>query len=129
VETEVNAALFALLRRAFARTPPKDRMIRLEDRTVDALGPVRHQGLGSLRHLLAGDAAVRGAIKATSPAELTWWTLSLPRDLELLQDLRNPAAHSAPTRRDRVAGLRDQVLGIGSVGWIVQIARAKSRVA
>jgi hypothetical protein len=127
VETEVNATLFRLLRKGLARTPLKERVVNLAGRTEDLLGPLRHQTLGALRRLLSEEEPVRTALRAAAPTELTWWTLTLPRELALVEEMRNPAAHSAAAGRQQVAALREQILGIGCGGWIVQLARAKDR--
>jgi len=127
VEVEVNSLVFPVLRRALARQQPRDRQVQLGHAVVDLTGPVPHQTLGALRHLLEHEDRLGAILRGRLPQDGSWLVGELPDRLRVLEDLRNPAAHSASARREQVASAREQILGIGQEGLIVRLARAKMR--
>ena len=124
VETELNATIFPVLDRTLRG---KDRVLYLDGKRIDIGGRVPHQSLGALRHLLEDDTVGR-AVRSVLPQHGGWLTGVLPTRLEVLADLRNAAAHSASTAREQVSEAREEILGIGWEGLIVQIIRAKLQV-
>jgi hypothetical protein len=126
VETELNALLFPLLRRGLRGRPPAEREAVVDGRKLDLGGAVPHQSLGTLRNLLQRNDAVRGGIRRLAPGNAEW-LLSLPERLAGLADLRNPAAHHGRAMREAVSDAREEVLGIGCRGLLVEIAEAKAR--
>jgi len=129
VETELNALIFPAVRRVLRGTPSHQREVRIDGRPVDLGGAVPHQTLGALRYLLQRDEIVPRALRAAFPHDQGWLIGELPRRLEVLEALRNPAAHAAALTREEVARLRADVLGIGGEGLIVRIARGRMRAA
>jgi hypothetical protein len=127
VEVELNALVFPVLRKALGRERPHDRSVRLGERPIDLAGVVSHQTLGALRNFLEHEDRVRGVLRSQLPQDGSWLVGELPHRLRVLEDLRNPAAHSASARRDQVASAREEILGIGQEGLIVRLARAKMR--
>lgn len=127
VETELNALVFDVLHRTLGRAPLKERLIKLEHGTHDVREPARHQSLGQLRTLLEQDATARTALRGALGPTGDWLVGTLPSQLRVLEDLRNPAAHSAATGREQLMDAREAVLGIGCEGLIVQLAGARRR--
>jgi hypothetical protein len=127
VETELNALVFAVLRRALAQAPLKERLIRLENATHDVRDPVRHQTLGQLRTLLEHEPTVRTSLRSALSRDGDWLVGTLPSQLAVLEELRNPAAHSVATAREQVGEARETVLGIGCEGLIVKLAAVRRR--
>jgi len=127
VEVELNTLVFSVLRRALGRERPRDRTVHLGERPVDLAGPVPHQTLGFLRNFLEREDRIRSLLRSILPQDGTWLVAELPHRLRVLEDLRNPAAHSAATRREQVSSAREEILGIGQEGLIVRIARARMR--
>lgn len=127
METELNALVFPTLQRVLGRSAHRERLIRLEDRTHDLAVPVRHQSLGQLRTLLERDSTVRTALRGALPHDGDWLVGTLPNRLAVLEELRNPAAHSASVAREAVMDAREMVLGIGCEGLIVHLAGVRRR--
>ena len=127
IETELNALLFPVLRKGLQGKAPVERMARLSEGLVDLTGPVRHQTLGALRTLLEREEAVQRILRTSLPHDGGWLVGEVPYRLALLEELRNPAAHSQSARREQVLTARDAVLGIGCEGLVVALAGVKRR--
>ena len=127
VEVELNALLMPALARFMRSRPEAERTVRLGNRPVDLIGPVPHQTLGVLRVMLEHEDSVRAALRSGLPQDGNWLVGTVPNRLQVLEDLRNPAAHSGQTWREQVTGAREEILGIGQPGLIVELARAKLR--
>jgi hypothetical protein len=127
VETELNALVFPALRRVLERQPPAEREVHDEGRPLDLGRPVPHRTLGSLRRLLQHSDVVEKWLRVALPQDFSWLRSVLPGEIGVLEDLRNPAAHSAAAGRKEVGRVREKTLGIGGEGSIVRIARARMR--
>lgn len=128
VEAELNALLFHDTRDVAARLPKQDRLLRIAGAPHDMASSVPHQPLGAVLTALDHDDALRRTVKhAFGAADWKWLLGELPRHLQPLVALRNPAAHSRTAARDAVADMRARVLGIGCEGLIVQLARVRMR--
>lgn len=125
VETELNALVFPPLHRLLERTDPREREARVDGRPLDLGLRVPHQSLGAIRTLLQHDPVVGKGVRAALGPSSSWLLGTLPNMLEGVIRLRNPAAHSEAADREQVIRLREQVLGIGMLGLIIQLARAK----
>jgi hypothetical protein len=126
VELELNALLFPALRRHLARLPPLEREVRVEGRLLDLGEAVPHLTLGTVKTLLEHNELVRKHVRGAFPAHVaTLLGSRIPYVLAGLVELRNLAAHSEPVRWETVVSAREEVLGIGQEGLIVQIARGK----
>jgi hypothetical protein len=130
VEAELNALLFGShVMSAAGRLPPADRTARVDGRPLDLGGSVPHQPLGAVLNLLRFDDAMARCVRgAFSAADAKWLLGTLPHLLETVVALRNPAAHSASSRREDVGEVREKVLGIGCEGMVAQLARVRLRV-
>src|SRR6185437_3409509 len=120
----------ATLRRVLTHVPSRQRLAKVDDRTVDLLS--HHPlSLGQLAHVLAGEAGLVGALGGVL-LNGAWFTGQLPAILDAFAQVRNPAAHGA-RRIDRpVATMwRDRLLGVGCEGVLVSLAnvRLRSQVA
>lgn len=130
VEAELNSLVFDGVRAAAARLREADRTMRVDGRPVDLAGDVPSQPLGGLLTLLRHDDALQRCIRdAFQPADWKWLLGELPRHLEPVVALRNPAAHTARATREAVAPVRERVLGVGCEGLLVQLARVRMRQA
>lgn len=88
---------------------------------------MRHQTLGSIRTLLHRDDVVKKGIRRAMRQDANWVLGELPRYLEPIRGLRNPAAHGEDIDRERLAQRRCELLGIGCEGLVVQVVRVKLR--
>ncbi len=86
-----------------------------------------HQTLGALRRLLAHDSRVRKYVPVALGPAAGWLTQMLPAQLERIEDLRNPGAHSETVARAEAERLREMVLGIGCYGLIVRLGQVGRR--
>lgn len=127
VETELNALIFRAIQRVLAARPASEREINVDGFTLDLGRVVPHQTLGTIRNLLIHNDVIQKALRTALPRDANWLIGQLPTQLEALVDLRNPAAHSARTRRGSVSEWRERVLGIGQDGLIVMVGRARLR--
>ena len=128
VEMEVNALIFPALRKAMTGKPQPDREVLVDGRPLDLGGKVSHQSIGGLLHLIQKADGVGTALRATlSSADGQWVTGVLPRQLEKLRKLRNPAAHSARVNVAALSSIREELLGVGREGVITRVVRARLR--
>jgi hypothetical protein len=123
-ETEVNAALRGLLRRGTEGLPPHECRIRVDGREVD-LRRMPHLTLGALRRILLEEPVVKRALQVSASAHVGYFTdeFKLPKQLEQLQKLRNPAAHDSRIAREEVLELRGRLMGIGVMGELAELVR------
>lgn len=123
VELEVNRLVSGAAARALASRPPAERLTRIEGKSVDLTGPLPHQSVGSLCHLLEHSSELRGALRKAfnDPAHRSFLLDELPDALRTLRDLRNPAAHSRSVSADALGPVRDRVLGVGCEGWLGRV--------
>lgn len=128
IETEVNAVVFPLVRKALKDLPMRERLVRVDGRELDLGRPVPHQTLGVLRRLLLDESIVKKALGRVASPHVTYFTdqYKLPGQLEKVQALRNPAAHSQAIGREEVLRLRDNLLGIGRMGVLVELLHRKA---
>jgi len=127
LETEVNAVVLPLVRKALENRPQGERLVRVDGRELDLGRPVSHQTLGALRHLLTREPVVRKALQHAASAHVGYLTdpYKLPGQMEKVQSLRNPAAHGAALGREEVLKLRDALMGIGRMGVLVELVGRK----
>lgn len=127
LETEVNAIVLPLVRRALEDRPPWERTVHVDGRDLDLGRPLPHQTLGTLRRLLLEEPIVKKALQGAASGHVTYFTdrYKLPRQMERVQGLRNPAAHSQAVGREDVLRLRDELLGIGRPGVLVELVGRK----
>jgi hypothetical protein len=118
-EVQVNA----LLRQVFACASAEVRRMNLGGTTIDLAetGPFT---LGELARAI-GDDQERNAWLRRRLVHGEWFAVSLPPILEELAELRNAAAHGEVVARDDVARVRNQLVGVGCVGDLVELARVR----
>ena len=126
-ETEVNAVVFPLMRQALEDKRLAERLVRVDGRELDLGRPVQHQSLGALHRLLLEEPVVKEALKRVASRHVTYFTdtYKLPAQIAKLQALRNPAAHDSAVSRERLLTLRDELLGIGGMGMLVELVVRK----
>jgi hypothetical protein len=121
VEVQAND----LLRRAAGALPPAQRRANVEGRSAD----LAHDGpwsLGQLARIVGEDQAMNSALKRLLH-QGEWFTASLPPIMRHLAELRNPAAHSTKVGREDARRTRDAMVGVGSVGTLVELGRVRLR--
>jgi hypothetical protein len=91
---------------------------------------VPHQSLGAIRGLLLREPAVAEGVRTVAPHELTYLTdeYKLPRHLEKIVGMRNPAAHTGGVSRTELLARREEILGTGQVGVLGELVRVRMRV-
>ena len=127
IETELNLTLFSSIRPMFADKKPSEREVREDGRLLDLSGPVSHQTLGTLLHLLQHQDIVQSSIRRAMPHDHGWMLGVLPRQLEHLRDFRNSSAHSEALTANRVEQSRRTILGIGCQGLLETLVRVRIR--
>ncbi|HRN54439.1 MAG TPA: hypothetical protein PK788_13165, partial [Gemmatimonadaceae bacterium] len=80
--------------------------------------------LGFALRLIGEDEARNGHLRKRLGE---WFAASLPALLRELTELRNAAAHGGTVSRDAVARLRNALMGVGSVGQLLQLAQVRAR--
>lgn len=121
VEVQTNA----ILRRALAGAPTMVRMANVEGKSLDLArqGPL---SLGQLAHAIGEDQERNAFLKKRLEGG-EFFTASLPAILKELTDLRNPAAHGGTIAREDAIKLRNRMIGVGSLGQLLQLAQVRVR--
>jgi hypothetical protein len=127
LETEVNAVLRVLMQRAYAGTDINKRMAIVDGRPLDLGTAFPHQSIGALRRLLEDEPLVKRGLETVAKAHVKHLTdpYKLPAQLEKVRGVRNPAAHAKPVGRGEVLRLRDELMGIGQGGVLVDLVWRK----
>ncbi|HWO87546.1 MAG TPA: hypothetical protein VNL98_00190, partial [Gemmatimonadales bacterium] len=113
----------AVLRRALRDAPPGARGFNLDGRTVD-VGDAPWLNLGQLHRLIGEEREINRYLRRRL-VNGEWFTASLPAVLSELAGLRNPAAHRRRVRREEATAWRNQLLGVGCMGHLVQLGRTR----
>jgi hypothetical protein len=113
----------AIVRRALRDAPEEARLTNVEGRTVDLAldGPWT---LGELARAIGGERAVHLYLR-NRLVHGDWFTASLPPILAQLAELRNPAAHGGRVDRDEIVRLRNQFVGVGCRGDLLDLAMVR----
>ncbi len=118
---EVQAGL--LLRAALEGAPKAERLAPVDGSTLD-FGAVRGIGIGALGRAISEEAGLRRRLEQRLH-DGGWFVGSFAYVLKELARYRNPAAHGEAVGFEDAARLRSQLLGIGSYGDLVRLARVK----
>jgi hypothetical protein len=121
----LEVQVVTLVRRAFAGASEADRIITLEGKSID-LTKGTPLALGTLGRVLAENKAIREALGPRLINE-EWLLSSGGKVLQKFAQHRNPAAHSQVVSREDARRLRNQLLGIGGYGDLVQLAAIGTR--
>lgn len=119
VEVQCNRTL----RAAAQKLPVPVRHVNVEGRSVD-LAKTRGLTLGQLAHAIASDRELNQGLAGVL-ANGGWFAASLPSTLDALRDVRNPGAHEKRIDRDTAARWRNQLLGVGCEGVLVDLAKVR----
>jgi hypothetical protein len=121
LDRQTNATLAVALR---SGVPVNARRVNLGGQTVDLLG-FRALTLGELARVLGGEWQLGTALKDVVE-NAAWFTGSFPVMLDALAEVRNAAAHGKERiDRKRATEWRDRILGVGSIGEIVELAKVR----
>ena len=125
LERQTNATLPAALR---AGVPIAARRANIDGRTVDLL-EFRSLSLGELAKVLGGEQQLGAALRNTV-AHGSWFTGGFPVMLDAFAEVRNAAAHGGKRiDRQQATEWRDRILGVGSIGEIVELAKVRVKAA
>jgi hypothetical protein len=96
-------------------------------------GPGRPRAAPEPRHdqgIAPPRAPVAEGIRTVAPNELPYLTdeYKLPRQLEKIMGMRNPAAHTGSVERSELLARREEILGIGQMGVLGEMMRVRMRV-
>jgi hypothetical protein len=112
-----------LLRQALAGAPSQARFANVAGQTVDVTTG-RLWSLGELASILGNEHAINATVRRAL-RNGDWFAASLPAVLRELADLRNPAAHSGRANREVVTRIRNQLLGVGVPGALVELGKVR----
>ena len=121
MEVQVNLLLRAVMRSA----SPEVRFTNVDGQSVD-LGRHGALSLGALALAIDGTKARCDWLRAKLDGG-DWFVASLPSILRQLAQQRNDAAHGAGVSRDEVTAMRERLVGVGSMGVLVQLAQVRVR--
>ena len=122
LEVQVNALLAPVLREA----PPTVRYGNNGDGVSVDYAAKRTHTAGQLVHIMSKDRE-RMQYFTAAFHDGAWLTLSLAAVLDELADVRNGAAHSVHATRDDILVHRNQILGVGSLSVLSQLARVRRK--
>ncbi|HEX2778208.1 MAG TPA: hypothetical protein VHM30_01840 [Gemmatimonadaceae bacterium] len=121
LEVQINT----VLRRAVAKMKPASRLAKVGGRTVD-LAEHGSLVLGDIVQVLTGEPALAKGLAETI-TESAWFTGTLPVVLDALRTVRNQAAHGGRVDRATATHWRNRLLGVGSEGELVALARVRMK--
>jgi hypothetical protein len=121
----LEVQLGSLLRLVLARLPREHRLMNIDGVTVD-LTQGHGLTLSQLVQVLAGDEA-RSAALAHALMNGGWLTSSLAAVLDEFRTVRNEGTHVSSIDRKTATHWRNQMLGVGCVGHLVELAKVRLR--
>jgi hypothetical protein len=117
--------LGSLLRRVLPKLPKQQRLMNIDGVTVDLTQ--RHGlTLSQLVQVLAGDEA-RSVALAHALVNGSWLTSSFAAVLDEFRTVRNAGTHESRIDRKSATHWRNQMLGVGCAGHLVELARVRLR--
>lgn len=121
----IEVQLNVLLRRVLPKLPRHLRLMNVDGQTVDLLerGALM---MASLVDVLAGDEA-RSVALAGAVTNGGWLTREFAAVLDQFREIRNDGMHRRRIDRRTATLWRNQLLGVGCVGHVVELARARLR--
>jgi hypothetical protein len=122
LEVQVNALLAPVLLEA----PPTVRYGNNGDGVSMDYAARRTHTAGQLVHILSMDRE-RMQYFTAAFNDGAWLTQSLAALLDALAELRNDAAHAVHATRDDILNYRNQILGVGTMSVLSQLARVRWR--
>ena len=121
MEVQVNAVLRSALRGADVAL----RSVNVDGRSRD-LARDGSLSLGELARIIGGERSLNEYLRKRL-VNGDWFAMSLPPILDELAGFRNPAAHRGTVARDDVVRLRNQLVGVGTKGELLELAQVRVR--
>jgi hypothetical protein len=121
----LEVQLGSLLRRVLPKLARQHRLMNLDGATVD-LTERRGLSLSQLVQVLAGDQA-RSAALAQQLVNGAWLTGAFAAVLDEFRAVRNVGTHERRIDRKTATHWRNQMLGVGCMGHLVELAKVKLR--
>ena len=115
----------SLLRRVLPKLPRQHRLMNIDGATVD-LAQRRGLSLNQLVQVLAGDQTRTVALTQLL-VNGGWFTGSFAAVLDEFRTVRNEGTHESRIDRKTATHWRNQMLGVGCTGHLVELARVKVR--
>lgn len=103
------------------KAPTGLRWINVDGASVD-ISRNSHLNLGTLSRVI-GEDRERQSWLATNLREGKWFAEQLPPIIEVIAKERNKASHCSPISPDVITQLRNQLIGVGSEGELIKLAR------
>jgi hypothetical protein len=121
----LEVQVVTLVRRALADAPEAERIVVIDGKPIDVTKGIP-LALGKLGYVIAKNPTIRDALK---PRLINgdWLLANGGRVLQAFSRHRNPAAHSDVVNRDSARKLRNQLLGIGGYGDLIQLAATRPK--
>jgi hypothetical protein len=113
-----------VLPRVLRKLPGHLRMINLDGRTVDLAGKTTF-GLAVTVHILTDHGRRTQAIAAAA-TNGSWLVNQFPAILDAFRDVHNPGTHSDRIDCRTAKHWREQMLGVGGVGHLVELSRVRA---
>lgn len=113
----------AVLRQIGPRLPREVRQVKVESDRID-LADGRHLSLGQLAHVLRGKRPLHRSLRQRLDNG-DWFVDGLPSLLAEVVQVRNPGVHRERIDREAATRLRNKLMGVGSLGDLVQLARVR----
>ena len=115
----------AVVRSVMPSLPREARLVNIDGHGVD-LGEGRPLMLGQLEHALRSEHALATAL-AQKLENGKWFVEQLPPVINALRGVRNPGPHEARVDRKTAGHWRNRLLGVGSIGDFVELARVRRK--
>ena len=115
----------AIVRSVMPSLPREARLVNIDGHGVD-LGEGRPLMLGQLEHALRTEQALATAL-AQKLENGKWFVEQLPPMINALRGVRNPGTHEARVDRKTAGHWRNRLLGVGSIGDFVELARVRRK--
>lgn len=118
----------AILRRALAPAPALDRQAKVRDATRDVTVG-QPLSIGELARAIGGEKRLTDALlRVLEPrAAAQWFVNSLPSVLDAFAEVRNAGTHAERVDRETATRWRDRLVGVGSVGDLIQLGSVRIR--
>ncbi|MEO8564225.1 MAG: hypothetical protein ABI601_19250 [bacterium] len=121
----IEVQLNVVVRQVLPRIPRELRLMNVDGQTVDVIERSSFM-LGALVQLLAEEEK-RSVALAAALVNGGWLTREFAAALDQFREVRNEGVHEGRIDRRTATHWRNQLLGVGCVGHLVELARVKVR--
>jgi hypothetical protein len=115
----------AILRRVGPKLPREVRTVTLDRQPADVTTG-KPLSIGQLAHVLGNRTPLHRALRKRL-ANGDWFVDQLPKALNAVAEVRNPAVHRSRIDRDTAGTLRNMLMGVGCQGVFVELAKVEMK--